>query len=37
VRSLVEPLTNDRSMAGDIEKLTAAITRGEFDSLLGVE
>jgi histidine ammonia-lyase len=37
VRSLVEPLTNDRSMAGDIEKLTAAITSGEFDSLLGVE
>jgi histidine ammonia-lyase len=37
VRSLVEPLTSDRSMAGDIEKLTAAITRGEFDSLLGVE
>lgn len=34
VRSLVEPLTSDRSMAGDIEKLTAAIARGEFDSLL---
>ena len=37
VRGLVEPLTNDRSMAADIEKVTAAITRGDFDSLLGVE
>ena len=34
VRSLVEPLTEDRSMAADIEKLRAAITKGEFDSLL---
>ena len=37
VRSLVEPLTNDRSLAADIEKLTAAIASGDFDSLLGVE
>jgi histidine ammonia-lyase len=34
VRSLVEPLTVDRSMAGDIEKIRAAIVAGEFDSLL---
>jgi len=34
VRSLVEPLTEDRSMAKDVEKLTAAIRRGDFDSLL---
>jgi histidine ammonia-lyase len=34
VRSLVEPLTTDRSMSGDIEKLVEAITKGEFDSLL---
>jgi histidine ammonia-lyase len=34
VRSLVEPLTVDRSMAGDIEKIGAAIVAGEFDSLL---
>ena len=34
VRSLVEPLTADRSMAGDIEKIRAAIVAGEFDSLL---
>jgi histidine ammonia-lyase len=35
VRSLVEPLTTDRSMTTDIEKLTAAIASGEFESLLG--
>ena len=35
VRSLVEPLTADRSMTTDIEKLTAAIASGEFESLLG--
>jgi histidine ammonia-lyase len=35
VRSLVEPLTTDRSMTSDIEKLTAAIARNEFKSLLG--
>ena len=34
VRGLVEPLTEDRSMAADIEKLRGAITNGEFDSLL---
>jgi len=34
VRSLVEPLAEDRSMAGDIEKVRAAIVSGEFDSLL---
>jgi histidine ammonia-lyase len=33
VRTLVPPVIQDRSMAGDIEKLTAAIRRGEFDSL----
>ena len=34
IRSLVEPLTVDRSMAGDIEKIGAAIVKGAFDSLL---
>jgi len=34
VRSLVKPLTADRSMSGDIEKLVKAIIEGEFDSLL---
>ena len=33
VRGLVLPLTADRSMASDIEKLTAAIVRGEFKLL----
>ena len=33
VRKLVAPVTNDRSMSSDIEKLTAAIVRGDFDSL----
>jgi hypothetical protein len=27
------PLKQDRAMAGDIEKLNAAIVRGDFDSL----
>jgi histidine ammonia-lyase len=35
VRSLVQPLIEDRSMAGDIEKVRAAIVNGEFDSLSG--
>jgi histidine ammonia-lyase len=33
VRSLVQPLTEDRSMAPDIEKLVAAIANGAFASL----
>jgi histidine ammonia-lyase len=33
VRKLVPPLTHDRPMSGDIEKLTAAIRRGEFDAV----
>jgi len=33
VRKLVPPLTQDRVMAGDIEKVRAAIVRGDFDSL----
>ena len=33
VRRHVLPLTQDRAMAGDIEKLRAVIVRGEFDSL----
>ena len=33
VRKLVPPLTQDRPMSGDIEKLTAAIRQGEFDSV----
>jgi histidine ammonia-lyase len=32
VRKLVAPLTQDRAMASDIEKLSAAIVRGDFDS-----
>ena len=35
VRGLVDRLLTDRSMAADIERLTAAISAGEFDSLLG--
>jgi len=31
VRGLVAPLEQDRTMAGDIENLTAAIRRGDFD------
>ena len=34
VRKLVAPVTADRSMSGDIEKLTAAIVRGDFGALL---
>jgi histidine ammonia-lyase len=34
VRSLVEPLTADRSMSGDIEKLADAIRGEEFEALL---
>jgi histidine ammonia-lyase len=33
VRKLVAPLTTDRSMSGDIEKLRAAIVRGDFEML----
>src|SRR5829696_6781419 len=33
VRRHVAPLTHDRAMAGDIERVTAAIVRGEFDLL----
>jgi len=33
VRSLVQPLTEDRSMAPDVEKLVAAIANGAFASL----
>ncbi len=33
VRKLVAPVTADRSMSGDIEKLTAAIVRGDFAAL----
>ena len=34
VRSLVEPLTADRSMARDIENVRIAIVNGDFDSLI---
>jgi histidine ammonia-lyase len=34
VRTLVEPLTADRSMAGDIERVRTAIVNGDFDALL---
>ena len=34
VRSLVEPLKEDRSMAADIEKLRGAITEDAFNSLI---
>ena len=34
IRKLVAPVTTDRSMSGDIEKLTAAIVRGDFEALL---
>jgi histidine ammonia-lyase len=36
VRTLVEPLTTDRTMAPDIEKVKVAIKDGAFDSLLGL-
>jgi histidine ammonia-lyase len=35
VRSLVQPLTADRSMSADIENIKAAILNGKFNSLLG--
>jgi histidine ammonia-lyase len=34
VRSFVAPLTADRSMAGDIEKVRTAIVDGAFESLI---
>jgi histidine ammonia-lyase len=34
VRKLVTPVTTDRVMSGDVEKLISAILRGEFDLLL---
>lgn len=34
VRGVVQPLTEDRSMARDIENVRAAITKGAFNSLL---
>jgi histidine ammonia-lyase len=34
VRTQVSPLTADRSMAADIQKIVEAIRRGAFDSLL---
>jgi histidine ammonia-lyase len=34
VRKLVAPVTADRVMSGDVEKLTAAIVRGDFERLL---
>lgn len=37
VRRLVAPLTQDRSMSGDIEKLQAAIVRGDFELLLSTD
>jgi histidine ammonia-lyase len=33
VRGLVPPVTQDRAMAGDIERLAEAIRRGDFDSI----
>jgi histidine ammonia-lyase len=33
IRGIVAPVIEDRSMSGDIEKLTAAIRRGDFKSL----
>src|SRR5687767_3824449 len=37
VRRLVEPLTQDRSMSGDIEQLRTAIVRGDFELLLATD
>jgi histidine ammonia-lyase len=37
VRGLVAPLTQDRSMSGDIEKMRAAIVRGDFELLLATD
>jgi histidine ammonia-lyase len=33
VRDIVPPLTHDRVMAGDIERIREAIVRGDFDLL----
>jgi len=35
VRNLVAPLTQDRSMSADIERIRDAIIAGEFAKLLG--
>jgi histidine ammonia-lyase len=35
VRKLVAPLTTDRSMAADIEKITQAIVQGDFGVICG--
>jgi histidine ammonia-lyase len=35
VRKLVPPLTQDRAMASDIERIREAIVAGEFAGLLG--
>jgi histidine ammonia-lyase len=37
VRRFVEPLTQDRSMSGDIENIRAAIVRGDFALLLATD
>jgi histidine ammonia-lyase len=37
VRRLVAPLTQDRSMSGDIENIQAAIVRGDFELLLATD
>ena len=37
VRRLVAPLTQDRSMSGDIENIRAAIVRGDFELLLATD
>jgi histidine ammonia-lyase len=37
VRELVAPLTQDRSMSSDIEKIRAAIVRGDFELLLSTD
>ncbi len=33
VRGLVQPVTVDRTMSKDVEEITAAIRRGDFDKL----
>jgi len=37
VRGLVAPLTQDRSMSSDIERIRAAIVRGDFELLLSTD
>ena len=37
VRKQVAPLTQDRSMSGDIERIRKAIVEGEFAGLLGLD